>query len=400
MRRTITVLVAAALAVVTMGASGSAVPAKPDDATILHVLNRLGFGARPGDVARVREIGLATYIDHQLRGQGDDKQVEARLKGFDTLTLSSRRIAEEYYLPLQQARQQAKREAGDDPAMMEAPKRSPEQMELARKGRAVMQELSEQKILRAAYSERQLEEVMTDFWFNHFNVFAGKGRTSEWIVDYERHAIRPHVLGEFRDLLGATEKSPAMLFFLDNWQSADPEAQDRRVQMRRPGMMFPGRVTVPPGQPQAQQQRQRRGLNENYGRELMELHTLGVDGGYTQQDVVNVARAFTGWTIDQPRQGGSFHFEPRMHDSGEKVVLGQKIRGGGQSDGERVLDILAEHPSTAKFISTKLARRFVSDTPPKALVDRAAKRFHDTDGDIREVVRTIITSPEFFSAAA
>jgi uncharacterized protein (DUF1800 family) len=157
---------------------------------------------------------------------------------------------------------------------------------------------------------------------------------------------------------------------------------------------------MPPPQ-QANQQRQRRGLNENYGRELMELHTLGVDGGYTQQDVVNVARAFTGWTIDQPRQGGAFRFEPRLHDEKEKVVLGHKIKaGGGQSDGEQVLDILARHPSTAKFIATKLARRFVSDNPPAALVDRAAARFRETDGDIREVVRLILTSREFFAPDA
>jgi len=404
LRATITILVATAVTVMTAGASGSAVPAKPDDATILHVLNRLGFGARPGDVARVREIGLATYIDRQLKAaQVDDKQVAARLAGFETLTLSSRRIAEEYYLPVQQARQQARREAGNDPAMADAPRRTPEQMELARKGRTVMLELSEQKILRAAYSERQLEEVMTDFWFNHFNVFAGKGATQQYVTEYERDAIRPRVLGKFRDLLGATAKSPAMLFFLDNWQSADPDAQDRRAQMRRgPGVMLPGRrpMPLPSGEQQPPQQRMRRGLNENYGRELMELHTIGVDGGYTQQDVVNVARAFTGWTIDQPRQGGGFRFEPRMHDDGEKVVLGQKIRGGGQSEGEHVLDVLAAHPSTAKFIATKLARRFVSDTPPPALVDRAAARFRDTHGDIREVVRLIVTSPEFFSAEA
>ena len=400
LRASITVLVAT-LTVLSAGASGSAVPSKPDEATILHVLNRLGFGARPGDVERVRAMGLAAYIDRQLRpGQLDDKQMSARLAGFETLDLSSRRIAEDYYLPVQQARQQARRQAGNDATMTEPPRRTPEQMELARKGRSVLMELSEQKILRAAYSERQLEEVMTDFWFNHFNVFAGKGPTQQYVTEYERDTIRPRVFGRFRDLLGATAKSPAMLFYLDNWQSADPEAQDRRLaNRRRAGIMFPGRMPIPPGD-QPQQQRPRRGLNENYGRELMELHTLGVDSGYTQQDVVNVARAFTGWTIDQPRQGGGFRFEPRMHDDGEKIVLGHKIRGGGQSDGEQVLDILASHPATAKFISTKLARRFVSDTPPPALVDRAAAKFRETNGDIRAVVTLIVTSPEFFSAEA
>jgi uncharacterized protein (DUF1800 family) len=293
------------------------------------------------------------------------------------------------------------------------PQRTPEQMELARKQREVLVELSDQKILRAAYSERKLEEVMTDFWFNHFNVFAGKGATQEYLTEYERDTIRPRVFGKFGDLLEATAKSPAMLFYLDNWQSADPDAQNARAQARPGAGMFgrPGRnarigarfpIPMPEGAAQnPNPQRQKRGLNENYGRELMELHTLGVDGGYTQQDVVNVARAFTGWTIDQPRQGGSFRFEERLHDSREKIVLGHKIKaGGGQSDGEQVLDILAKHPSTARFIATKLVRRFVSDTPPPALVDRAAARFRDTDGNIRDVLHTILTSPEFFAADA
>lgn len=286
--------------------------------------------------------------------------------------------------------------------------RTPEEMAALQKQRQVVQELSEQKILRAAYSDRQLEEVMTDFWFNHFNVFAGKGATPIYLTEYERDVIRPHALGKFRELLGATAKSPAMLFYLDNWQSADPHAGDaqelmrgraamrRQMNPRRPGMFFPPQQ-MPPN---AEQPRQKRGLNENYGRELMELHTLGVDGGYTQQDVIEVARCFTGWTIRQPRQGGGFVFEPRIHDNGKKLVLGHVIAGGGEHDGEAVLDILARHPSTARFISTKLVRRFVSDTPPQSLVDRAAARFRETDGDIREVVRTIITSPEFFAAAS
>jgi uncharacterized protein (DUF1800 family) len=392
---------------ITASGPASAVPANPDDKTILHVLNRIGFGARPGDVERVRQMGLAAYIEQQLRPDRiPDTQMAARLSGFGTLTLSSRQIAQDYYVPAQMARRQAqlaKKDAGNDPNPSDAAKkpRTPQEMEMARKQREVVVELTEQKILRAAYSDRQLEEVLTDFWFNHFNVFAGKGPTQEYLTEYERDAIRPHVLGKFRDLLEATAKSPAMLFYLDNWQSADPNAAQMRQQRMRPGgrgFFFP-----PPQRPNQNPnaQRQKRGLNENYGRELMELHTLGVDGGYTQDDVINVARAFTGWTIDQPRQGGGFRFEPRLHDSREKVVLGHRIKaGGGESDGEQVLDILAKHPSTARFISTKLARRFVSDTPPPALVDRAAKRFAETDGDIREVVRTILTSPEFFSADA
>jgi uncharacterized protein (DUF1800 family) len=277
-------------------------------------------------------------------------------------------------------------------------------MQLARKMREPLIELSEQKIVRAAYSDRQLEEVMTDFWFNHFNVFAGKGPEQEYLTSYERDVIRPRALGRFRDLLEATAKSPAMLFYLDNWQSVDPHgvhpANPQNARGFGRGGFFGPRFPPQNPNPNAKQQ-QKRGLNENYGRELMELHTLGVDGGYTQADVVNVARAFTGWTIEQPRQGGSFRFEPRFHDEGEKIVLGHRIKaGGGENDGEQVLDILAKHPSTAKFISTKLVRRFVSDTPPAALVDRAAQRFTETDGDIREVLRTILTSPEFFSADA
>jgi len=395
-------------AVVTLSAAGpsSAVPAKPDDKTILHVLNRIGFGARPGDVARVREIGLAKYIDDQLAPERvPDAAMTARLAAFETLTLSSRAIAEDYYMPAQMARRQAQR-ANKDTAPTADPQkepRTPEQMEAARKQREVVVELTQQKILRAAYSDRQLQEVMTDFWFNHFNVFAGKGPTQQYLTEYERDTIRPHVLGKFRDLLGATAKSPAMLFYLDNWQSVDPEAGERIAARRAMAQQRFGFRAPPRMLPPQQQQKppQKRGLNENYGRELMELHTLGVDGGYTQQDVVNVARAFTGWTIQEPRQGGGFRFDPRLHDDREKIILGHKIKGGGgQSDGEQVLDILAKHPSTARFIATKLARRFVADTPPPALVDRAAATFRETDGNIRDVVRTIITSPEFFAAEA
>jgi len=418
-RCAVAILAAAAL---TAGSSGSAVPARPDDKTILHVLNRIGYGARPGDVERVRQVGLAAYIDQQLHpDRVADAGMAARVAGFQTLNKSSQQLADEYFVPALQVRQQVKKDAGNEAAMTPRPDapadgkpvRTPEQMEAARRSREVLAELTQQKILRAAYSERQLDEVMTDFWFNHFNVFAGKGATQQYLTEYERDVIRPHALGKFRDLLGATAHSPAMLFYLDNWQSADPDAQNARAQAR-PGAGFfgrPGRnprigarFPMPAPRPMPQEPnapRQKRGLNENYGRELMELHTLGVDGGYTQEDVINVARAFTGWTIMTPRQGGAFRFEPRIHDAREKIVLGQKIKaGGGESDGEKVLDILASRPATATFISTKLARRFVSDTPPPALVQRAAARFRETGGDIREVVRTIVTSPEFFSAEA
>jgi uncharacterized protein (DUF1800 family) len=413
-------------------AKSAAVPAKPDDRTIVHVLNRLGFGPAPGDIGRVREMGLQTYIDQQLRPERiADTEMAARLAGFDTLRKSTSEMAEAYYLPAQMARrQQQRQQAAQDPLSTSTPAQpgdatrremmTPEQTAAVRKEREALSELTQAKVLRAAYSDRQLEEVMVDFWFNHFNVFAGKGQVRLYLSEYERDAIRPHVLGKFRDLLQATAESPAMLFYLDNWQSSAPEgattAADRTRDLRnprrmpiRPGAPRPGSINRPGqiNQPRtladlpAGAQNRRRGLNENYARELMELHTLGVDGGYTQKDVQEVARAFTGWTIANPRQGGSFRYEPRMHDDGDKLVLGQKIKaGGGKNDGDQVLDLLAKHPSTARFIATKLARRFVADEPPSALVERAAKRFEDTDGDIREVVRTIVTSPEFFAPEA
>jgi uncharacterized protein (DUF1800 family) len=210
------------------------------------------------------------------------------------------------------------------------------------------------------------------------------------------------VFGKFRDLLEADAKSPAMLFYLDNWMSADPHGPHAQVPPPHVvrGPFGPMLVQPPPRMP-AQNPNAPKGLNENYARELMELHTLGVDGGYTQHDVTEVARCFTGWTIDKPRAGGGFIFRPALHDEGQKIVLGHVIKaGGGQSDGERVLDILAKHPSTARFVATALVRRLVSDTPPLELVDRAAKRFQETDGDLREVTRTILTSPEFLAADA
>jgi uncharacterized protein (DUF1800 family) len=344
----------------------------------------------------VRRTGLRQYIEQQLHPERlADEAMRARLASFDTLSKSTQELAKTYFLPAVMLRRQRQREAVMQPdgagrATPDRAMRTPEQLEAMQGQRTVLAELSQQRVLRAAFSERQLQEVLVDFWFNHFNVFAGKGPTRIYLTEYERDAIRPHVLGRFRDLLGATAHSPAMLFYLDNWQSAAPRAPAPRRPVRRPGV----RTAAP------QPPRPVRGLNENYARELMELHTLGVDGGYTQKDVQEVARAFTGWTIDGPRQGGAFRFEPRMHDDGEKVVLGHRIRAGGKQDGEQVLDLLAAHPSTARFIATKLARRFVADDPPASLVERAAARFRETRGDIREVVRTIVTSPEFFAPAA
>ena len=402
---------------------GSAVPAKPDDRTIVHVLNRLAFGPTPGDLDRVRRIGLQTYIDQQLHpDRVDDGGLRERLAAFETLSKSTSELAEQYFLPAQMARRERQRtQPAQDPSMTagssDTPRRdtmTPAQADVIRLEREALSEVMQAKLVRAIHSERQLEEVMVDFWFNHFNVFVGKGVVRLYVNEYERDAIRPRVLGKFSDLLKATAESPAMLFYLDNWQSSAPDgapvagddrARRRAAAARRPrgGFGRPGQMPRPAtlaDQPAAAQNR-RRGLNENYARELMELHTLGVDGGYTQKDVQEVARAFTGWTIANPRQGGAFRFEPRLHDDGEKVVLEHKIKaGGGKKDGDDVLALLAAHPSTARFISLKLARRFVADEPPAALVDRAARRFRETGGDIREVVHTIVTSPEFFATAA
>jgi uncharacterized protein (DUF1800 family) len=249
------------MAVATLAAAEqrSAVPAKPDDKAILHVLNRTGFGARPGDVERVRELGLAAYIERQLRPEKvDDARMDARLAPFETLRLSSRELATEYFEPMLAARRQANGRQAPETMTMEAPPaRTPEQVQAARKSRQVLVELSEQKFLRAAFSERQLEEVMVDFWFNHFNVFAGKGATMNHVTAYERDAIRPHVFGKFRDLLGATAKSPAMLFYLDNWQSAGPARRDTGARPRRNAQREGERFMINAAQ------RQRRGLNEN-----------------------------------------------------------------------------------------------------------------------------------------
>ena len=256
-------------------------------------------------------------------------------------------------------------------------------------------------------SERQLNEVMVDFWENHFNVFAGKDRTRYFLPEYDAQTIRPHAMGKFRDLLGAVAKSPAMLYYLDNWQSVADSGQptmrtltvaQRRAVQRR---VVAAAQTRPQGAPLAQLAQRKRGLNENYARELMELHTLGVDGGYSQRDVQEVARALTGWTLSRGANGGTFLFRAEGHDAGAKKILGVDFPAGrGEEEGDAVLDMLAKNPATARYIATKLARRFVSDTPPAALVTRAADTFSATDGDIREVVRVIVTSPEFFATAA
>ncbi|HEY7547295.1 MAG TPA: DUF1800 domain-containing protein, partial [Blastocatellia bacterium] len=393
-----------------------------EEQKIIHLLNRAGFGPRQGDVEKVKRMGIDKYIDLQLHPDRiNDSAIEARLTTFPSLKMSNDEIGEKYPPPGQLARRLGLRQPAQ-PGETTSPDDEREQRETRQKifayyrehnlkpPQIVLQELQGQKILRAAYSERQLQEVMVDFWFNHFNIFWAKAADRILTTDFEMRAIRPNTLGKFKDLLMATAKSPAMLFYLDNFQSTTPDMQLparglrrlRRYQGQLPpnnqrdGQMTEERRT----QIQNQLLNRQRGINENYARELMELHTLGVDGGYTQKDVQEVARCLTGWTIDRPRQGGDFIFRDFMHEKGEKIVLGQKINEGGIRDGEKVIDILARHPNTAKFISTKLVRRFVSDNPPPALVDRVAAVYKKTDGDIREMVRTILTSPEFNSPEA
>jgi uncharacterized protein (DUF1800 family) len=428
-------VVAALLGVVPAGAyaqsSGTKSPARtvarsdvrelPADQQIIQALNRLTFGSRPGDALKVRAIGLDNWIDQQLRPEKiNDSQMEQFVAKYGALNRDQNDLLRQY-AEQQRARQQVRRERADTTRAMSAADSMAMRQQLQQQfnlTRQVVTQLQSSRVARAVASERQLQEVMTDFWENHFNIYAQKGGPEPYyLTDFDQNVIRPRALGKFRDLLEAVAQSPAMLFYLDNARSMADSTRPtlnaqggargiRVVPMRRGGlgaMMGAMRAEeqMRRQQQQQQQQRQRQGLNENYGRELLELHTLGVDGGYTQQDVINVARAFTGWTIKPPPQGGGFIFRPQVHDAGEKIVLGHKLAAGrGMEDAEDVLDILAKSPATARFISFKLARRFVSDSPSKALVDHAAQVYLRTDGDIREVLRAIITSPEFFSQRA
>jgi len=329
-------IMAAVLAAAAQGAAWAA-PLEGEQAA-LHVLNRAAFGPRPGDVERVRQVGVQAYIDEQLGHAPLPVALAQRLDSLGTVNMS----AGEALARFQQARAMGQGAQG-------------ERREVVAQ---MASELAEARLLRAIESPRQLEEVMVDFWYNHFNVFAGKGQDRALVASYERDAIRPHVFGNFRQLLGATAKHPAMLFYLDNWVS-------------RAG-----------------------GLNENYARELMELHTLGVDNGYTQKDVTELARMLTGWTY-APRRDAQFVFDPRRHDNGAKSWLGKPVSARGQAEGEYALDVLAVHPATARHVSAKLAQYFVADAPPAALVERMAQSWLASRGDIRAVLRTMFASQEF-----
>lgn len=451
-----------------------------DDQKILHVLNRLGFGARPGDVERVKKLGLDKYIEQQLNPASiDDSAAESKLKGLEINNMSTAEIFAKYPNPGALLRQlnggrqaQANNTNADktaqvkDPDQMTDQERRERQQELAKLYREydlrpagqLLPQIVANRVLRAVYSERQLQEVMVDFWQNHFNVFAGKAAVRWYIPSYERDVLRKFALGNFKDLLTATAESPAMLFYLDNFQSVSPNSQAPRgngngglnarvqEQIMRTGQLPPqmrdrlrqrGMTDaqidqrlrqIRTGPAPQQQKRPQRGINENYARELMELHTLGVDGGYTQKDIVEVAKAFTGWTIADPQgyrksaakvitgdedkqlvrlqkmagvpddlESGQFYFNDRWHEKGAKYVLGQKIDEGGIKDGLKVIDILVNSPATAKFIAKKLAVKFVSDNPSPELVNRVADAFHKSSGDIKTTLKALFTDKEFFA---
>ena len=374
---------AAALAAASMLARRSqAAPAAPlsADERALHALNRLGYGPRPADAAAIAEQGAERWLERFLAEQLEPRRLRppealsARLAGLEVLSLSQAELLGRYREAVKATREARREQAKGQTPDADALNAVREQV------RPLVQQAATARLSRALQSPAQLEEALTEFWFNHFNVFAGKGPVGVLVADYEQRAIRPFVLGRFRDMLGATAKHPAMLIYLDNAQSVAPGFTPRRAAPN------PQRAS---------------GLNENYARELMELHTLGVDGGYTQRDVTELARMLTGWGIDQRKalRGGAgdlFEFDARRHDNGPKTWLGQALPGAGHAEGERALDALAAHPSTARHLARKFAQAFVADEPPPALVERLAGSFRTSGGDLRELTRTLIRSEEFW----
>ncbi len=411
-----------------------------EDQAILLALNRLAYGPAPGEVDRIKRMGLAKWIDRQLDPSSiDDSALQSRLAGYAVLRMSTRELLARF-VPLQQ---QAKRE-GIPLAELQRQRQQEIQQQLAalresgnftpaaaqriRIGgtpQEILAQLSEAKLLCAVYDPRQLDDRLANFWFNHFNVYARKGPDLWYLAAYEREVIRPHAMGHFETLLQATAKSPAMLFYLDNWLSVDPalyarvrqrviERREQMALLRSCGIYFPFAAPAQILRCQARAERHPRrlavqdaaiarkipdrGLNENYGRELMELHLLGVH--YTQADVIQMADIFTGWTIRQPRRDPEFFFNARLHTPGPKTVLGYRIAAGGIRDGEQILHDLATDPRTAHFLCRELTRHFVMDHPPASLVRRIEAVYLKTHGDIRQVVRAMIYSPEFWSRAA
>jgi uncharacterized protein (DUF1800 family) len=426
---------AAALALLPAATAGAQDNAS-DRAQIVHVLNRMTFGPRPGDVEMVEQMGgIRAYIEQQLNPTSiDDSAVEQKVAQFDMLQMSSEQLLDMYKAEREAAKlKKQEKAAGTTPPAPAPPVANPpadtanlaaggpaaptlnmqdaaaaptpemrkhgiEQLLNAARTVSVVGQLQQAKLLRASESRRQLQEVLVDFWGNHFNIDVKKNLDRVLKVADDRDVIRPHILGKFRDLLEASAKSPAMLAYLDNDKSSVGHTvtplEVAFTEKIHDQMMANGNGALAPEVPQAGQKKG--GINENYGREIMELHTLGVDGGYTQKDVQEVARCFTGWTID--RLTGEFQFRPRMHDNGEKIVLGHVIpAGGGMQDGETVLDILASSPATAHHIAYEMCQRFVADDPPPALVERIAGVFTQSGGDLHAVTEAILTSPEFLS---
>src|SRR5216117_1063452 len=364
----------------------------PQDSA-LHALNRLAYGPRPGDVPRVAAEEVMRWIDHQLSPDRiDDDRLAQRERRFDILRYDRGDLAA-LYTAAQRERRERKLAAGQTAqdsdsvgARHAAPlPRLPDPMML--KNRRLASEFADLAVVRAALSERQLYEIMVDFWTNHFNVYAAKGADRFLTPDYIEHTIRPRAMGKFEDLLIATARSPAMLFYLDNWESVAPGTSPPfPLSARRRGGQ--GVRPVP------------KGINENYARELLELHTLGVDGGYTQHDVIDVARIFTGWSIERPQQGGDFEFHDWAHDREEKLVFGVQFEGGHDMDeGIRLLKLLANHPATMHHVSRKLCQRFVNDDPPDGCVDDAVAAWKRSSGDMGAVLRAIFHGPDFWAAA-
>ena len=414
--RTLAYLCGALAALAPVGAGAQALILTPRDSA-RHALNRLAYGPRPGEVHRVAADGVMRCIDRQLSPRKiDDGPLAARERRFKILDYDSGELAR-IYVDAQRARREQQRRQGDadrDSVGAQHAGPLPQRMDSSQeRGRRLAGAFQELAVVRAVLSERQLYEVMVDFWTNHFNVFLAKGADRFLTPSYIEQTIRPRALGKFADLLIATAESPAMLFYLDNWESVAPGSKSPQAMRLRARPLFGARPMFggpplfdPRRDPMRADSLRRqalerapKGINENYARELLELHTLGVDGGYTQQDVIQVARILTGWSVARPQQGGDFEFHDWAHDYGEKVVIGVTFPAGhGRDEGVRLLKLLANHPATMHHVSRRLCQRFVNDDPPDGCVDDAVTAWKRSDGDIREVLRAIFRSPDFWAS--